>query len=283
MITPLSCALLPHGVALHYVERGEGPPVVLLHGGMGDCRSWAAQLEPLASRFRVISFSRRHSSPNRNADPGAAHRLVDDVDDLAALLEWLHVPKAHFIGTSYGALVALAFSLRRRDEVTSLVLCEPPLHAWACETPAGAVLYRRFLSQAWSPARAAFESGDDARATQLLVDGMADAPVHGGMTRERKASARRNAGAMRALVRSAEPFPDLPREEVAALAMPVLLLQGQHTSALHAASMDALARSLPAARREAIAASRHTAPNDNPAAFNAAVLPFLGKAAAALR
>ena len=42
-----------NGAELHYIEQGEGEPLILLHGGQGDYRAWQPQMEALASRFRV--------------------------------------------------------------------------------------------------------------------------------------------------------------------------------------------------------------------------------------
>jgi hypothetical protein len=41
-----------NGVDLHYVERGRGEPLILLHGGQGHYRSWGAQVEALSPHYR---------------------------------------------------------------------------------------------------------------------------------------------------------------------------------------------------------------------------------------
>lgn len=56
-----------HEVTLHYVALGNGEPVVLVHGGLEHYRAWSAQLAPLATRYRVIAYSRRYNFPNRTA------------------------------------------------------------------------------------------------------------------------------------------------------------------------------------------------------------------------
>ena len=58
-----------NGVSLAYREVGTGEPLVLVHGGLGDLRSWAAQLEPLGARCRVIAYSRRYARPNEPIAP----------------------------------------------------------------------------------------------------------------------------------------------------------------------------------------------------------------------
>jgi pimeloyl-ACP methyl ester carboxylesterase len=134
-----------NGVELHYIDTGTGThstaTLILLHGGMGDLATWAHQIRALAPRHRVVAYSRRHSHPNRNGDVECARfadRVSDDVNDLLALQDELRLGPAHLIGTSYGALLALAAALRAPARVASLVLAEPPLHRWACATASGA-------------------------------------------------------------------------------------------------------------------------------------------------
>jgi pimeloyl-ACP methyl ester carboxylesterase len=263
------------GVDLHYVERGHGQPLLLLHGGMGDCGSWGAQISAFAKRYRVIAYSRRYSSPNSNPDPAAGHSAEIDADDLSAFVSLLQIGPAHVVATSYGALVALLHALRPPGQVLSLVLAEPPLHRWVCRTPAGASLYAAFMNDVWLPGAQAFMRGDDRRALQLLFDGMWGRPIFELLSPPRSQAALRNAGAMRALTQSLDPFPDIPRAAVARLAMPVLLLHGEQSSALHVCVIEELAAVLPRASRAVIARAGHGSPVENPQGFNDAVLRFL--------
>ncbi|MEO5883351.1 MAG: alpha/beta hydrolase [Caldimonas sp.] len=269
----LQRAMLARGVELHFVEQGAGPPVVLLHGGLGDCRSWEAQMRPLAEHHRVVAYSRRHSSPNRN--PETPHSLERDVDDLAGLLHQLQTGPAHLVATSYGALVALAYALERPDHVLSLVLAEPPLHRWVCTTSAGAALYEAFLRDAWHPASAAFARGSDRLAVQLLIDGMWGGPVFESLPPQRQALALRNTAAMRLHTQARDPFPNLPRAAVEELAIPSLLVRGEQSNPLHRSAVAELAGAMASARSVVIGGAGHGSPSEQPAQFNAAVLGFL--------
>ena len=46
------------GVRLTYIERGEGDPVIFVHGGFIDYRSWYFQIRPFSERYRVIAYNR---------------------------------------------------------------------------------------------------------------------------------------------------------------------------------------------------------------------------------
>lgn len=265
---------LPSGVELHCLDEGNGPPLLLLHGGMGDLDSWAAQRAAFKSRYRVVAFSRRHSSPNRNPPP-VGHSIDVDIADLHALMGRLQTGPAHLVGTSYGASVALAFALRHRAQARSLVLAEPPLHRWACRTQEGKALFTAFIDRAWRPAADAFAQGNDRRALQLLTDGIWGRPLFDTLPSRRIAHALRNAAAMKVQLQAPTPFHDVSRSDVAQLAMPVLLVNGALSSALHRCVVDELALVLPAARRAVIEGAAHGSPFERPRRFNEAVLAFL--------
>jgi pimeloyl-ACP methyl ester carboxylesterase len=114
-----------HDVELYVEEpEGEGPPLVLIHGGWTDHTTWSRLVPSLTSSFRVIRYDRRgHSRSQRGA---SRPTRVQHEDDLAALVERLECGPAHLVGTSYGALMALALAGRRPDLVRSVVAHEPP-------------------------------------------------------------------------------------------------------------------------------------------------------------
>ena len=272
-------ALRVNGVELHYTEAGSGnqDTVVLLHGGMGDLGSWTNQVRALKDQYQVVSYSRRHSHPNRNRDIARARfaeYVDDDIEDLLALKRALRIGRPHLIGTSYGALLALAVALRAPHEVASLVLAEPPLHRWACATNAGLRLFNTFLNS-WRSAGEAFAAGLQRPALQILTDAMWGRPTFDRWPADRVDAACRNAAALDALTRSRDPFPEIDRCSVADLAMPVLRVQGSHGSALHRHVMDELARVITHGRRAEIALAGHASATDNADEFNAAVVEFL--------
>lgn len=111
------------GVRLHYIERGLGQPVVLLHGnGATACDFDGSRLiDQLARNYRVIAFDRPgfgfSDRPRMKSwNPQAQARL------LSKALTRLGVQQATFIGHSWGTLVALAHALEFPEQVRGLVL-----------------------------------------------------------------------------------------------------------------------------------------------------------------
>src|SRR3977135_4487772 len=73
------------GVELHYIEEGQGEPLILLHGGQGDSLSWEPKIKAFSQQYRVISYSRRYNYPNDN--PTATnHSAYVEAADLAAFI-----------------------------------------------------------------------------------------------------------------------------------------------------------------------------------------------------
>ena len=129
-------------------------------------------------------------------------------------------------------------------------------------------MFEAFMADVWRPAALAFDRNDQRTALRLLVDGIWGEPLFDRLPPERMHVVTRNAGAMKALTRSADPFPDLSRSEVAALEMPVLLLNGDRANDLHRRVVDELALVLPRSHRAVIAGAGHGAPSENPVGFN---------------
>src|SRR5215210_4932797 len=110
------------GVELHYIEEGRGEPLILLHGGQGDYRSWEPQIKAFSRQYRVISYSRRYHYPNSNPLIAENHSAYVEADDLAAFVRKLKLRRVHLVGTSIGAFTALMLAVKHPEMVRSLVL-----------------------------------------------------------------------------------------------------------------------------------------------------------------
>jgi pimeloyl-ACP methyl ester carboxylesterase len=91
------------GIKIHYIDRGKGEPIVLLHGGSSDLESWVAPgvVANLAKDFRVIAFDARgagkSSKPHDPKQYGRQQAL-----DVPRLLDHLKIDRAHIVGFSLG-------------------------------------------------------------------------------------------------------------------------------------------------------------------------------------
>jgi esterase len=94
------------GVRLHYEELGAGAPIVCIHGAGGTALAWAAALEKLAARGRVIAYDRRGCGRSERPEPYERTSVAEPADDAAALIDALAAAPAVVVGRSYGGTVA---------------------------------------------------------------------------------------------------------------------------------------------------------------------------------
>lgn len=112
-----------NGVRLHYHEKGEGPPVVLLHGNVVTAEDFRTSgvLDLLAGRHRVIAFDRPGFGYS-DRPHGSAWSARAQADLLRDALDVLGINRPIVLGHSWGAAVAMALALNHPDDVRGLVL-----------------------------------------------------------------------------------------------------------------------------------------------------------------
>ena len=272
---PVPTEIHVNGVELHYISAGTGEPVILLHGGQGDYRSWEPQIAELSRYYRVISYSRRYNFPNRNPQTATDHSAKTEAADLKALIKVLRLRRVNLVGTSMGAATALTFAIDNPRMVRRLIIAEPPVLSLAQGFPEGDALHRDFMQRIQDPARAAFAAGDDAGAMRFFVDGFATRGRFDSLSPEARLGAMQNAGSFKMLTRSQDPYPDIPIASLRQLRMPVLIITGEKTIAIHQRIDEALSRLIPRARSAMIPAAGHGSPRENPRAFTEVVDNFL--------
>jgi pimeloyl-ACP methyl ester carboxylesterase len=119
------------GVALHYDERGDGPPLLVIHGLASDAEAWSARLDTWAGAgLRAIAYDRRGYGASGSPDLFTATTVQEQAEDAAALLGRLGAAPALVVGDGFGALIALELLVRRSILVTAAVLSELPLFAF---------------------------------------------------------------------------------------------------------------------------------------------------------
>ncbi len=109
------------GTPIAYQRSGKGPPLVLVHGTTADHTRWTPILAALERHFRVYAMDRRGRGESGDAEPYALEREFEDV---AAVVNAAR-PQVNLLGHSYGALCALEAALRTTTHLHKLVLYEP--------------------------------------------------------------------------------------------------------------------------------------------------------------
>ena len=104
------------------IREGEGPEILLVHGGASPRTTWGA-LTPLNARW-TLAFAHRRGYPPSPPPHGGRQDFDVDAGDLVPLLE----ARPHVVAHSYGVLGALIAATRRTECVRSLTLIEPPIY-----------------------------------------------------------------------------------------------------------------------------------------------------------
>jgi pimeloyl-ACP methyl ester carboxylesterase len=114
-------------VELHYEVLGEGPPVVLLHGGLVGRSAFKRMREALAERYTMIlPSSRGHDGTELTLPPDYGFE-TSEVRDLTAVMDAEGLERVHLIGHSSGGSTAFAFARDCPERVDRLILVEPSL------------------------------------------------------------------------------------------------------------------------------------------------------------
>jgi pimeloyl-ACP methyl ester carboxylesterase len=118
---------------------GDGPSVVLLHGGASDSREWRRQIDGLADAFTVVAWDA--PGCGGSADPPETFSLADYADCLAGLLDSLDLGRTHVVGLSFGGGLALELFRRHRRIPRTLVLASA-YAGWSGSLPPAVVEQR---------------------------------------------------------------------------------------------------------------------------------------------
>jgi pimeloyl-ACP methyl ester carboxylesterase len=255
------------GRPVAYVDEGEGPPLVLLHGTPTWGYLWHALVPGLARGRRVIVPDLPgHGWSDRRTD--RARSLARAAVTLLELLEAIGVPRADLAGHDRGGDVALRMAAIAPARVGRVAVLSAPLYA---EAPSGALLDVAFARPPLAPARAqsilrrALAVGFERTPAPGVIEGLlAPYATEAGALSLRRCASALDPG------ETAELATLLPR-----LAAPTLVLWGEH-DAVHPLALGArLAWELPAARLVTIPDANHFAPLEVPDAVLRRLLAFL--------
>ncbi|MCL4187450.1 MAG: alpha/beta fold hydrolase [Rhodobacteraceae bacterium] len=252
------------GGAIAWKARGQGAPVVFLHGVGGGAESWDGVLARLPKGVAGLAWD----MPGYGAsDPVAAPGFAAWRDALAGWLDALALPRVVLVGHSIGGMIAQDFAVHHPGRVSGLVLSATS----AAFGSRDGAFQRDFLEVRLGPLDrgAAMAELADAFVPGLL--GTAAPPAAGQAARA--AMARVAPAAYRAAMEAITGF-DL-RDRLAAVACPALLLAGAEDRSAPLRAMERLVALVAGARLQVLPGVGHLAPIEAPAAFAAALAGFL--------
>lgn len=261
------------GGRIYYEERGEGEPLLLLHGHSLDTRMWDLQFKPFSRHYRTIRMDFRGygRSSEQHEDLQMTH-----MDDVLTLMDSLRIERAHVVGLSMGAFVAGDMLAMAPQRLLSCVLAsgsirkgspgpsEPMDSAERASRDAEIAALKQkgvdVMKQEWI--EALIKSGGSKRETmrrplsKMIADWTAWQPLHKEVR----------------LFYGKEAWSELKRK---CPRVPVLMLTG---AAEHKGGQPQELLYLPLGRKEELPDCGHMMNMEQPDLFNRAVLEFLRSA-----
>jgi pimeloyl-ACP methyl ester carboxylesterase len=122
------------GLGIAYERAGDGPPLVLLHGYVGDgATTWRRQIEALSDEFTVVAWDA--PGAGRSSDPPESFGMAGYADCLARFVNSLRLEKPHVAGLSFGGALALEL-YHRHPAIPSTLILASAYAGWAGSLPA---------------------------------------------------------------------------------------------------------------------------------------------------
>jgi pimeloyl-ACP methyl ester carboxylesterase/quercetin dioxygenase-like cupin family protein len=264
-----------NGQELAYVERGEGEPLILVHGNGADLRSWSKQIDEFAQHYRVIAYSRRCHYPNTCTGKEDDYTYAQHAKDLLAFMDALKIEKARVVGHSYGASVAGIAATIAPERFTAIVVAEPNFRNLLPQIQADQAQYSQ--NQIHAMMRKMFVKQHNLEAAMQIYSEWVRTGSWEQMDPVTKQSMLDNGKAMIAYTAHGE-APVFVCETAKKLTMPMLVVYGEGSPPNNRIISSTLAECATQAKRAVIPNAMQTMHRQNPEAFNKAVLEFLSNA-----
>jgi pimeloyl-ACP methyl ester carboxylesterase len=126
-------------IQLHFIEQGQGQPMILLHGNGESCDYFEHQIAYFSKQYHVIALDTRgHGQSPRGEKPFTIKQFAEDLHDF---MDEKSIEKAHILGFSDGGNIALTFALKYPERIEKLILNGAnlfpsgvkPLYQWPIE------------------------------------------------------------------------------------------------------------------------------------------------------
>jgi pimeloyl-ACP methyl ester carboxylesterase len=233
------------GARIWYAAYGSGPPVILLHGGLGHSGNWGYQVPALVSGgYRAIVIdSRGHGRSTRDERPFSYELMASDV---LAVMDALHLARAGLVGWSDGACSALVLASRVPARAAGVFF-------FACNMdPSGTKeiteftpILRRCIGRHAHDYQALSATPDQFEALSEALD------------------------------RMQKTQPNYSAADLAQINVPVAIVQSEHDEFIRREHAEYLAQSIPNAEFIELLGVSHFAPLQRPAHFSGTILTFL--------
>ena len=245
-----------------YQIAGKGQPVILIHAYSVDCRMWDPQFTELAKHYQVIRYDLRGYGKTDKPIEGLKY---SHAEDLHKLMWFLGIPKAHLVGLSMGASVAVDFLALYPKEVLSVTVAAGGIRNFSVPIGANAAEFIK-------------KQGIEAYKKQWLEKVLSMCGPKKNKIRPQLQQMINDWSGWQVL--HTELFqqinpPVAVQLKIKKPAVPVLILIGKNDSKKSIQSEENLAKILPKASKKYLSATGHFSNMESPEEFNKALMDFL--------
>jgi len=233
-----------NGIQMYYAVYGSGPPVLLIHGGLGHADIWANQVDDLSKDHKVIvADSRGHGRSTRTNEPYGYDLMASDY---LALLDHLKVDKVALVGWSDGGIIGLDIAMKRPERLTKLFAHAANATVEGLTPTVGTdPVFSRYIERMGGEYRRLSKTPDQYDAFVEQIG------------------------------RMWESQPAWTTGQLAAIRVPTAIVLGDHDEAITRAHTEYLAKTIPAARLIILPQVSHFAMLQDPAGYTGAVRGFI--------
>ena len=262
-----------NGYDMAYLEVGRGPPLVCVHGTLGDFRTWSAVFGPLSKQHCVISISLRRFFPEHWDGVGDDYRMSQHVVDVIAFIEQIAPKPVNLMGHSRGGHIAFRVAQQRPELLRKLVLAEPGGDLDATLDPSAAPAAPSAIGARIMASAEKVRAGDIEGGLQVFFDGIDGDGAWARLPAAPKQQLRDNVFTLIGQIHeSRQPF---SKADAQSIKTPTLFIGGAETRGLLPAITRALCPEIPGARAAMIPGAGHWMFEQAPQEFCEIVLEFL--------
>lgn len=262
-----------NGYDMAYQETGSGIPLVLIHGALGDYRTWDTQVSDFSKAYRTIAVSLRHNYPEKWNGVGDDFSVAQHASDVAALIKKLNLGKVHLLGHSRGGSIALMVASLYPEGIRTIILEEANMLPLMPETPE---------KQEWMASmkagsdwvRANLATGGPEKAARGFLESLSGPGAWEKVPARAKQNILDNIGA----ATDSGERGKFSCADIQKFDFPVLLLTGERSPKLYGEMIAVMRQCKPDIPAPLIVPKgTHSMHGDNPEFFNKAVLDFLNQ------
>jgi pimeloyl-ACP methyl ester carboxylesterase len=233
-----------NNVSIYFAQFGEGPPVLMLHGGLGSSTYWGNQVRELAKSYNVIVMDTRGHGRSRVMSSSFSFALF--AEDVVGLLDVLKIPTVSVVGWSDGAITGLQLAISKPDRISKL-----------------------FAFGANSSVSGMKKNGSKSRTFQTYTERCKAEYALMSPSPEKWSEL---LSGLRPMWRSE---PEFTKQMLGSITTPTAIVDGEYDELIQREDTERMSREIPGSRLIILPKVSHFAMLQNPKQFNAALIGFL--------